>query len=130
MAVDKKTKINPRQLNRGLRKKYRARFKAMELPCHICGRRIDYSLPYYITDENGRRHVNMQAMVIDEVIPISRCKQFGYSSQRQCAEDWSNILPAHAYCNAMKGKKLMCELPKIMPKPEQHDIKSTLDGKW
>lgn len=89
---------NPRNQNGNLRRKHRARFKAMGLPCHICGRPIHYDEP------SDSKHP--YSFVIDEVIPISKAHQFGYSSQREAAEDWNNLAPAHYACNAMKSNKL------------------------
>lgn len=96
--------INPRWKT-GRRRQYQQRFKAMGLPCALCGKPIDYTLPYYVTDEEGRRHVNMLAFVIDEKIPVSKWQQGGYNSAAECANDYSNLQPAHAICNARKGNK-------------------------
>lgn len=64
------------------------------------------------------------SFVIDEIIPVSRYKEFGYPSQRACAEDWNNLQPAHYICNQRKGNKLMNELDKITKKV------SVIDGDW
>ena len=90
---------NPRYSNGNLRRKYRAKYRAMELPCHLCGRPIHYDEP------SDPQHP--LSFVIDEIIPVSKWKQFGYSSPRAVAEDPTNIAPAHYRCNQIKGNKLM-----------------------
>ncbi len=125
--------INPRWKT-GKRRIYQARFKAMGLPCSICHRPIDYSLPYYITDEEGRKRVNMWAFVIDEKIPISKWQQGGYNSAAECANDFDNLQPCHAICNARKGNKTDFSLTASKDKTAQQGKpvkrKIPLDGKW
>ena len=87
--------INPRWKS-GKRRQYQARFRAMGLPCALCGRDIDYSAPYYIEDEQGRKHINQLAFVIDEKIPVSKWQEGGYSSPAACASDFSNLQPRQA----------------------------------
>ena len=120
---------NPRWKT-GRRKQYQQRFKALELPCAICGRPIDYTLPYYVTDKEGRKHVNMWAFVIDEKIPISKWQEAGYSSKAAAADDFANNLqPAHAICNAKKGAKTGFTLS--APKKDIVQQKNiALDGNW
>ena len=89
---------NPRYSNGALRRKNRARFKAMGLPCHICGKPIHYDEP--------SDHKHPLSFVIDEIIPVSRWKEAGYSSARQAAEDWNNLAPAHYCCNLAKGNRV------------------------
>lgn len=96
--------INPRWKS-GKRRTYQQRFRAMQEPCAICGRPIDYSLPYYYTDKQGKRRVNSQAFVIDERLPVSKWQQHGYTSAAAAADDFTNLRPAHALCNAMRGNK-------------------------
>lgn len=120
--------INPRWKT-GKRRTYQARFKAMGLPCALCGKPIDYSLPYYFMDEEGRKHVNMFAFVIDEKIPISKWQQGGYNSAAECANDFANNLqPAHAICNARKGNKEGFTLQAKTARTQKHNI--PLDGEW
>ena len=92
------SKLNPRYANRALREKNRARIKAMGAPCHICGRPIRYDEP--------SDHKHPWSFVVDEIIPVSRWKEFGYPSPRAVAEDFSNLAPAHYICNAKKGNKI------------------------
>lgn len=89
---------NPRSQNGNLRRKNRARFKAMGLPCAICGRPIDYNRPSVATDPFS--------FVIDEIIPVSRWREFGYSSPAAVANDFNNLQPCHRICNAKKGTKI------------------------
>ena len=126
--------VNPRW-ETGKRRKYQQRFKAMGLPCAICGKLIDYTLPYYIKDEEGRRRVNMLAFVIDEKIPVSKWKEGGYNSAAECANDYQNLQPAHAICNARKGNKenfsLQANGKRIQTQAGTLQKKNIpLDGKW
>lgn len=89
---------NPRWSNGNARRKAAKRFAAMGAPCGICnGRRgsIRYDEP--------RDWEHPLSLVIDEVAPISRWREFGYSSKRECATDASNWRPAHRICNAERG---------------------------
>ena len=120
---------NPRWKS-GRRRLYQQRFKAMGLPCAICGKPIDYSLPYYVTDEEGRKHINMMAFVIDEKIPVSKWWQGGYNSAAECADDFENLSPCHAICNQLKGNKMNFKMnvPAQRPGGERKGI--DLDGEW
>ena len=109
-------KNNPRSANGALRRKNRARLRAMGAPCHICGKPINYDEP------SDARHP--LSFVIDEVIPIARWKEFGYGSPREVAEDFNNLAPAHYICNARKSSHLVSELKK-----SQRMI-NTIDGEW
>lgn len=94
---------NPRRSNSTLRNKQRKYWKQRGLPCGICGQPIDYSL-HYITDERtGKRRMHPYAFVVDEIIPVSRWREGGYSSPEACALDLSNQRPAHYICNARRG---------------------------
>lgn len=118
---------NPRRKNGALRNKYRERFKAMGLNCSICGKPIDYSRPYNPSDP--------YCFVIDEYIPVSRWKEAGYSSARACAEDWTNVRPAHRLCNQIKSDKLpndpriKCGIQKYT-RQQQRNLTSVPDGEW
>ena len=109
---------NPRWKS-GKRRTYQARFKAMGLPCAICGKPIDYSIPSSPQEK--------WSFVIDEKIPVSRWKEFGYSSPEACADDPENIQPAHRFCNALKSNKIGFDIKN--DKPAQIRI-NQLDGKW
>ena len=112
-------KTNPRHQNGNLRRKYRARFKAMDAPCGICGGalgRIHYEEP------SDPEHP--LSFVIDEIIPISKAKQFGYRSRRAAAEDWNNLQAAHYICNQQKRDHLPDE------QQGKARMKPTPDGEW
>lgn len=100
---------NPRTANGNLRRKHRARFKAMAAPCGICRGAlgpIDYTAP------SDAAHP--LSFVIDEIRPISRWKQFGYDSPEAAARDWQNLQPAHYCCNAAKSNKVSAGPQKIL----------------
>ena len=57
-----------------------------------------------ITDPTtGKRRMHPLAFVIDEIIPVSRWREGGYSSPEACALDITNQRPAHYICNARRG---------------------------
>ena len=89
---------NPRYQNGTLRRKYRARFRAMGAPCGICGGRLG---PIHYDEPSDSRHP--LSFVIDEVRPVSRWREFSYPSPEAAARDWSNLQAAHWICNAKKG---------------------------
>lgn len=66
--------------------------------------------------------------VIDEVIPVSRWREFGYPSPRAVAEDFDNLRAAHRICNARKGNKTIDEL-KMRVKARKRAYVAT-DGEW
>lgn len=93
---------NPRSSH--YRVKMRARMKAMNCPCGICKGKlgeIRYDQP------SDSKHP--LSFVIDEIIPVSRWKEFGYPSREAVALDPNNIQAAHYVCNAGKGAKLLGE---------------------
>lgn len=106
---------NPRYKNGAMRRKHRARFKALGLPCAICGGPIHYDEP------SDAQHP--LSFVIDEIIPVSKYWLGGYSSKAQCAQDWNNLQATHYCCNASKGAKLNYKKIK-MP------LQNTIDGDW
>ena len=108
---------NPRYANGNLRRKNRARMKALGLPCHICGKPIHYDEP------SDSKHP--WSFVIDEILPVSRWREFGYDSPRQAAEDYNNLAPAHYACNAMKSNKVSGEgVMRTVP------LTHRIDGDW
>ena len=94
---------NPRRANSTIRNKQRAYWKARGLPCGICGKAIDYSLGYIKDPLTGKRRMHPMAFVIDEIIPVSRGREGGYSSPEACALGVSNQRPAHYIGNARGG---------------------------
>lgn len=91
---------NPRRNNRWLRKKYRARFMAMDAPCGICKGRFG---PIRYDEPSDYKHP--LSFVIDEIHPISKYKEFGYPSKEAACNDWDNLQAAHYCCNAAKSDK-------------------------
>ena len=91
---------NPRSANGNLRRKHRARFKAMGLPCGICGGRLG---PIHYDEPSDAQHP--LSFVIDEIRPVSKWKLFGYPSPEAAARDWHNLQPAHYICNSKKGAR-------------------------
>ena len=91
---------NPRYANGHLRRKYRARFKAMGAECGICKGRFG---PIHYDEPSN--HNYPLSFVIDEIKPISRYKEFGYASREEAARDWNNLQAAHYCCNAAKSNK-------------------------
>lgn len=113
---------NPRSKNGSLRRKYRARFRAMAAPCGICKGRLG-SIHY--DEPSDSKHP--LSFVIDEIKPISRWRQFGYDSPERAAQDWANVQAAHWCCNAAKGARVEGEgghrivFERAVPEP---------DGEW
>lgn len=110
---------NPRNRNGSLRRKHRARFKAMGAPCGICGGRlgeIHYDEP---SDSN-----HPLSFVIDEIIPVSRYKEGGYETPEECARDWNNLRAAHYICNAKRGNRMPQDAVRVEKKM------SIPDGEW
>lgn len=115
-------KYNPRQHNGNRRRKFRARFKAMNAPCGICKGKfgeIHYDEP---SDPN-----HPLSFVIDEIIPVSRWREFGYGSAEECVDDWNNLQAAHYICNLKKSNRIVGE--DIKPKEIITHI-SISDGEW
>ena len=92
---------NPRSKNGHLRRKHRARFKAMAAPCGICRGRLG---PIHYDEPSDAQHP--LSFVIDEIKPVSRWREFGYDSAAQAAQDWDNLQAAHYVCNQKKGNKV------------------------
>lgn len=113
---------NPRNQNGALRRKYRQRFKAMGAPCGICKGRL--GAIHYDEPSNAQHPLSF---VIDEVIPVSKWKQYGYGSAREAAEDWNNLQAAHYICNQLKSNKTNFT---IHGRVAQNPKKIVLDGKW
>lgn len=108
---------NPRSANGNLRRKNRARFRAMAAPCAICHGALG---PIHYDEPSDSKHP--LSFVIDEIRPVSRYRQFGYGSRREAAEDWTNLQPAHYCCNAAKGNRLAAPAACRSPSPA--------DGSW
>ena len=108
---------NPRYSNGALRRKYRARFKAMGAPCGICKGRLG-AIHY----DEPSDHQHPLSFVIDEIHPVSRWKEYGYGSPEEAAKDWNNLQAAHYVCNAAKGNRVEAQARRVMT--------NVLDGCW
>lgn len=97
---EKKKHANPRYANGALRRKHRARLRAMGGPCGICRGRLG---PIHYDEPSDAAHP--LSFVVDEIRPVSRWREFGYASPREAAEDWENLQPAHYVCNSQKSNK-------------------------
>lgn len=87
-----------RYANGNARRKVRAWLKAQGMPCHICGRAIDYTLPAG----------HPMSFEVDEIVPVSR----GGSPI-----DRANVAPAHRICNERRGNKPLPKAAKTRPQP-------------
>lgn len=111
---------NPRYKNGNLRRKHRARFRAMDAPCGICKGRLG---PIHYDEPSDSDHP--LSFVIDEIKPVSKWRQFGYDSPEAAAQDFDNLQAAHYCCNQAKGARTS----------EDRRTKSiaqtnTVDGEW
>ena len=97
----------------------RARFAAMDAPCGICRGRLG---PIRYEDPSDAEHP--LSFVIDEVLPVSKWKQFGYESPRAAAQDRDNLQAAHWVCNAAKSDKIAF----LEGRPQKKACIS--DGQW
>lgn len=80
-------KPNPRRSNGARRTALRKRVASLGLPCALCGKAIDYSLP------SG----HPMSYELDEIVPVSK----GGSPY-----DPNNVQPAHRICNQRKGNRI------------------------
>ena len=112
---------NPRSQNGNLRRKHRARMKAMQCPCGICKGRLG---PIHYDEPSDSKHP--LSFVIDEIRPVSKWWMFGYASERAAAEDWNNLQAAHYCCNAAKSNKLDFTLTVSVRQKK----KNVSDGAW
>ena len=123
---------NPRYANGNLRRKHRARLKAAGGECGICKGRMG---AIHYDEPSDAQHP--LSFVVDEIIPVSRWREFGYSSARACAEDWNNLQAAHYVCNQLKGNRIGT-LPQLEEKRNKknnfpdNDFKkiNISDGEW
>ena len=123
---------NPRYANGQLRRRHRARLRAMGGECGICHGRFG---PIHYDEPSDAQHP--LSFVVDEIKPVSRWREFGYPSARAAAEDWNNLQPAHWFCNAQKGNKTgqngpktgkFVRIPKVSdPPPTATPVPSSAD---
>lgn len=91
-----KSKYNPRRQNSHRRNAIRDAIRRRKDPCALCGCPIDYDLP----------PGHPLSFEVDEIIPVSRWREFGYPSAVACALDIKNCQPSHRMCNQRKGNKV------------------------
>lgn len=115
-------KINPRHANGNLRRKYRARLKAMGAECGICHGRLG---PIHYDEPSDAQHP--LSFVIDEIHPVSLWYRYGYKSPAAAAQDWANLQAAHWVCNAWKSNHENFKIETKL-KVQAQPIKQ--DGKW
>ena len=111
---------NPRSKNGNLRRKHRARLKAQGGQCGICNGRLG---PIHYDEPSDAMHP--LSFVIDEIKPISKYRQFGYSSREEAANDWNNLQPAHYICNLRKSNKINYTM-----RTNENEKKIVQDGEW
>lgn len=111
---------NPRYQNGNLRRRYRARFRAMGAECGICKGRLG---PIHYDEPSDYLHP--LSFVIDEIRPVSKWRGAGYSSAAAAAQDWNNLQAAHYCCNASKGAKTDFEVRRV-----RTSERLKLDGDW
>lgn len=111
---------NPRYSNGNLRRKHRARFKAMGAPCGICKGKLGE-----IHYDEPSDYLHPLSFVIDEINPVSRWREFGYDSAKAAANDWNNLQAAHYCCNQAKSNKINYQ---FRPQLAKNDRK--IDGDW
>ena len=111
-------KYNPRSSNGNFRRKMRERFKAMDAPCGICHGRLG---PIRYDQQSCAS--NPLSFVIDEKLPISRWREFGYTSIEAACMDTNNLQAAHYVCNSKKGNKVEGER-------SVKQIAFASDGRW
>lgn len=111
---------NPRYSNGNYRRKARARFKAMGAPCGICNGRLG---EIHYDEPSDYKHP--LSFVIDEIRPVSRWKEFGYSSAEAACKDWDNLQAAHYCCNQSKSNKVSTD--RVVTRIKANVVQ---DGEW
>ena len=97
---------NPRYQYDAARRRIRSRLKAAGRPCAICGKPIDYTLDWWVDPKDGKRKRHPMSFEVDEIIPVSRYREGGYSSPGEAAVDPNNCRAVHRYCNIKRGNAL------------------------
>lgn len=110
---------NPRYKNGNFRRKIRARYKAMDAPCGICGGRLGR-----IHYEEPSDAFHPLSLVVDEIKPVSRWREFNYDSPEAACMDKENLQAAHWICNQRKSNHIDGEHKTIK------NLVSVPDGEW
>ena len=113
------SRSNPRYANGNLRRKHRARLKAMGCECGICNGALG---PIHYDEPSDAQHP--LSFVVDEIRPVSRWREFGYGSPEEAAQDWNNLQAAHYCCNLKKSNRVGYTINR----PKVNQI--ILDGEW
>ena len=109
-------KKNPRYANGAARRSIQARWRALGLPCALCGKPIDYSLGMVNDPITGKRKPHPMSFVVDEIVPVS----MGGSPFTM-----ENTQPTHWVCNARKGdgrKRVKMNPNNALPLPQPWDF--------
>lgn len=83
--------------NSAMQERMRRHVKRIGGNCHICGKPIDYDLPYYI---EGTRTPNPDAYVADHDTPL----------HHGGVHDTTNAKPAHWRCNSKKRARIIAPI--------------------
>ena len=102
---------NPRYRNGNYRRKLRNKYRTLNEPCGICKGKLG---PIRYDQKSCAE--NPLSFCIDEILPISRWKEFGYSSPEAACMDINNTQAAHWICNAKKSNKTLTETCSIIKK--------------
>jgi 5-methylcytosine-specific restriction endonuclease McrA len=86
---------------------YKARLKAMQPPCAICGLPINYDLPY----------TSPWSFTVDHIVPISR----GGTTTEE------NVQAAHRKCNRAKGSKLFLSPEEVKQLRSEQGVRAQAD---
>lgn len=101
----------PRWANGHKRKNLQLRLRGEGRPCWICqamgkSGRIDYTL----------RFPHPYSFEMDELVPVSRWREGGYASAKDCALDYKNLAATHRCCNQWRSNKSVAEVMRIARK--------------
>ena len=108
---------NPRYANGPLRRRNRARLRAMGGPCGICGGRLG---PIHYDEPSDAAHP--LSFGVDEIRPGARWRQVGYDSPRAAAEGFNNLQAGAYFLHPRKGaqtqmqleqEKQICSAPRV-----------------
>ena len=94
---------NPRYQNGALRRKYRARFRAMDAPCGICRGLLG---PIHYDEPSDAQHP--LSFVIDEIRPVSRWKMYGYPSAAAAAHGSSTARHSTRHSSLTRTFDVIC----------------------
>lgn len=111
------TKRDPRRSNGTRRNKLRKRVAELGLPCHLCGRPIDYTLTTWVDPKDGKTKRHPLSFELDELKPVS----LGGDPY-----DFENVAPAHRICNQRRGNKPVNVGVRIAKRWMQHQQSSSI----